>query len=369
MHHGFALRYIPQVMKWTPKQEHDETIWLRLMSEYKYDSYQDFPAGSRFVESLLDWLQQFDQDHRNQAYELVRNHLIFISFSEMQHLVRRTFPKYVRPLQIKRAARKLNVPEYMIWSEKSSAEMVESIGKRSLFVGLSDGARLDFFRRANAGIINNEQFILAYEISPEKWEDLHKELKARTGNADAKFETLVLIDDFAGSGKTLIRWDEGGKEWKGKLAKINNWLRDHNEVFSNDCDVIVHHYIVTEKAISGINERLDEAKNNFAYQRIFAGNFKLSYDLFLSNDLALIPNRNESLDTFVTKYYDPSIMTPSLRVGGNDAKYGFAQCGLPLIMEHNTPNNSLALFWAESPITSDLTHSMRPLFRRRQRHY
>ena len=50
------------------------------------------------------------------------------------------------------------------------------------------------------------------------------------------------------------------------------------------------------------------------------------------------------------KYYDPSIESEKhLRECGIDnLKRGYAACSLPLVLEHNTPNNSLALLWAES---------------------
>ena len=370
MHHGFALRYIPQVMNWSPKQENEETVWLRLVSDYKYDSYRDFLAGSRFVEALLDWLQQFAPEHREQAYLLIRKHLIFISFAEMQHLVYRAFPAFVRPFQANRTARKLKIPEYMIWATKKSALNVQDVGERSLFVGLSDGARLDSFRRNNVGNISNEQVVLGYEISDDKWGDLYKHLKKRTGDKNARFELLVLLDDFTGSGMTLIRWDEKEKEWKGKLSKISEGMGKHKNLFAEDCDVLVHYYIGTEKASDDIQARLANARGCPTFKHIFAGKFVLSFDLHLRNLVTLTPGKSTALDALVNKYYDPNIMTDSLLLGGDNAKHGFAACGLPLVMEHNTPNNSLALLWAESPPAAAAPpHSMRPLFRRRQRHF
>jgi hypothetical protein len=68
------------------------------------------------------------------------------------------------------------------------------------------------------------------------------------------------------------------------------------------------------------------------------------------------------------KYYDGIIETESTRKGGQTVKRGFGDCALPLILEHNTPNNSLALLWAETD-GKDGAHQMRPLFRRKQRHW
>ena len=39
----------------------------------------------------------------------------------------------------------------------------------------------------------------------------------------------------------------------------------------------------------------------------------------------------------------------------------------PLVLEHNTPNNSVALLWAETA-GGDTALAMRPLFRQRRRH-
>lgn len=95
-----------------------------------------------------------------------------------------------------------------------------------------------------------------------------------------------------------------------------------------------------------------------------------SFDLVFERKDIFVRGDSKELDQFVDKYYDPSIETKSLKVGGTDAKYGFAECGLPLILEHNTPNNSLSFLWAESsPRESEnKVHQMKPLFRRRQRH-
>ena len=48
--------------------------------------------------------------------------------------------------------------------------------------------------------------------------------------------------------------------------------------------------------------------------------------------------------------------------GTDDSKYGFAACGLPLVLHHNTPNNSIALLWSYEDA------EYRGLFPRIQRH-
>jgi hypothetical protein len=52
--------------------------------------------------------------------------------------------------------------------------------------------------------------------------------------------------------------------------------------------------------------------------------------------------------------------------GQKHMRYGYADCALPIIMEHNTPNNSVSILWAETD--GKLGRAMNPLFRRRDRH-
>jgi hypothetical protein len=67
-------------------------------------------------------------------------------------------------------------------------------------------------------------------------------------------------------------------------------------------------------------------------------------------------------------YYDPVLENEHSAASGiKDMRYGYKQCKLTVILEHNTPNNALSLLWAETP-GKDGHHPMRPLFRRRSRH-
>jgi len=37
--------------------------------------------------------------------------------------------------------------------------------------------------------------------------------------------------------------------------------------------------------------------------------------------------------------------------GGADAVLGFAQCALPVVLSHNTPNNSVYILWGPETMT------------------
>jgi hypothetical protein len=95
-----------------------------------------------------------------------------------------------------------------------------------------------------------------------------------------------------------------------------------------------------------------------------------SFGYILPINLQLTKQSTEPFLKLIEDYYDPSIENSHSAVSGvKSMMFGYKECGLPLVFEHNTPNNSIPLLWAETGGDSAKgVHSMRPLFRRRQRH-
>ena len=62
-------------------------------------------------------------------------------------------------------------------------------------------------------------------------------------------------------------------------------------------------------------------------------------------------------------YYDPA--TADEHKG--DTPLGYEDCALPLVLAHNTPNNSVCLLWAES--SADVGLGRHALFPRYERHH
>ena len=63
----------------------------------------------------------------------------------------------------------------------------------------------------------------------------------------------------------------------------------------------------------------------------------------------LLEGRDEDFMRLIAsdEYYDKEVEDDHTKIGGtDDVKMGFAGCGLPVILSHNTPNNSLYIFWA-----------------------
>lgn len=368
MNQEFILGKLSKLMEWDEERSCKEFAWLRLMSRMKYDGYQDFLAGIRFIESLADWLQQFLPNEREYAYCFIRNNLVFISAAEIRHLVELFYPETVQPRLVQHVAGICGVPQYQVWATAAATGAYETLLRKTVFIELSDGARIDIFRRANAGVISHEQVATAPRINRAKWDELLKDLRKSTGNPDERFSFVYLVDDFVGSGTTLLREEEGGN-WNGKLLRFWNDLNDAGVLeghFEQDWTLCVHHYISTYQADCAVRER-DQAARKARGEGNWFKRVAFSSGILLESDFPIRPETHPNFIALVEKYYDCGIETEHIRKGGTNARLGFGQCALPLILEHNTPNNSIALFWAETDGGDD-RHAMRPLFRRRERH-
>jgi hypothetical protein len=362
MNQDFILGRLSEIMGWDNNQAREEFAWLRLMSRMKYDGYQDFLAGMRFIESLADWLQQFKAPERATAYNFVRHTLVYVSTAEMNHLVELFYPETVQWRLQQEVASRESIPAFRVWATPGSRAAYKRLLRQTLFIELSDGARIDVFRRANAGTISNEQIVTAPRINEDKWGELLEDLRKDLADKEARFTFVFLIDDFIASGTTLLRQEEG--KWKGKLPKfwtdVQPYLATH---FEPGWKLCVHHYLMTHHARATVDERQAEALASKGKGNWFEDP-QFSFGMLLPESFPLDEARHSEFIRLTERHYDPAIET---RHTGRDIWLGFRQCALPLVLEHNTPNNSVAILWAESD-GGPGRHAMRPLFRRRQRH-
>ena len=377
MNEQLGLRVLGAVMNWDDERARNEFAWLRLIARLKYDSYRDFQAGMRFIESLATWLQQFKKGERAAAYEFIRHTLVYIGPAEMTHLVERFYPSVVQRRLAQTLARDLRIPAYRVLVE--AADESKRLRRQTLFVGLSDGARLDTIRHMNTGILRNEQFLQSTQVGVDKWKDLLDDLRSNLGCSLARFRLIYLLDDFVGTGTTLLRFDKVQKKWKGKLVRFIDSIKRADESLENDrlleadCELCIHHYVASSAAVDAVKNRCECAKSTIDERWKRRPN--LSYGTILPPKLPINSSDEENKDFLhlTETYYDPQIRTRHTDVGGvSHLGLGYSGSALPLVLEHNTPNNSVALLWAETDggiVDGVQTPAMRPLFRRRQRHF
>lgn len=370
MNQDFVLKTLGAIMAWDTDRARDEYAWLRLMSRIKYDGYQDFLAGMRFVESLVDWLQQFKPHERETAYRFVRDELVYIGPLEMSHLVELFYPETVQRKLMQETAAHLSIKPHQVWADPAAEQLYKRMLRQSLFIELSDGARIDIFRRANAGVVNNEQIVTAPRMIRAKWDDLLKDLRKDLGDPESRFAFIFIVDDFVGSGTTLLRKENDGI-WTGKLVRFWEDLHEagvQETHLQPDWQLCVHHYVASHLAAQVVVDRQAEAFQERSLTENWFKRVEFSNGMILPENLPVNDLRNKEFLALVQEYYDDAIETKHMKKGGDDSRLGFGKCALPLVLDHNTPNNSLALLWAETA-GGPGKHAMRPLFRRRQRHF
>ena len=380
MNQDLGLKILGQIMNWTDDRAREEFAWLKLMARLKYDGYRDFQAGMRFIESLATWLQQFEQHERETAYAFVRHTLVYIGPSEMQRLVEQFFPRTVRERLVHMVATECGIQPHRVLIDADARAASERLRRRTMFMGLSDGARIDTIRHANSDLLGNEQFVQGTQVDTEKWRDLLDNLRKDLDDPNTRFRLVYLVDDFAGSGTSFLRFDEETARWKGKLLRFkdsvesaNNAL-DGDKLFEDGWVLCVHHYLASSAAAKAIQERLDRLAGTGNLPEDWARATYPSFGMVLPRDLPIdaVDGRHGDFLELTRTYYDPRIRTKHTDVGGvADLGLGYGGCALSLVLEHNTPNNSVALLWAETDggVRDGVpAPAMRPLFRRRQRH-
>lgn len=375
MNDQMALGLLAEIMGWPADDGAIATReygWLRLMSAVKYDGYSDFRAGARFLESLATWLKQFPLEDRPAAYDFVKKRLVYVSLPELQRLIEAFIPEIVTPSIRAVAAKEIGVSPYEIWRTAEGSEAFKRNLRKTLFVGMSDGSRIDILRRANAGKISQEQVLPMMNIDDAKWQEMAKDLRDDQGDG-AKFERIFLIDDFTASGTTFIRHSKG--VWKGKLNRFNKLISEARKHLKDDFPIVesyelnIHHYISSHQARLSLTERLLEADTLWSEKSF--GSVNLTESLLLPESLKLNTDHDAAMLALCDKYYDPALYKRLEKhckeAGQDDMKLGYANCALPIVLDHNTPNNSISLLWAETKGENG-AHAMRSLFFRRDRH-
>ncbi len=350
-----AERLLAAVMKWMPEDVASERPILEALATFRYDEYQQFSPGMRFIESLALWLNQFNSDdERRCAYRFVRDRLIFISSREMAHLVSVAFPDFIRPFLIRQTAIRLSTTERFVTKIANLLEF-KVLLRQSLFLGLSDGAHIDLFRRSNPEEIGHEQVWQTYEVSDEKAEDMLSKLNAdlemllerKLTDVEKKFQMVFLLDDFSGSGLSYLRKERSGSEYGGKIHKVLRkiYLEDslNHLVNTDDLQVCIVLHVATEHALSYLQESIRRwlQENNINNQCTVLAVQTLPDTIELHYD------KDAEFIELSKKYFDLSIIDEHYRKGKHEEPHlGFDQCALPLVLSHNTPNNSIPLLWS-----------------------
>lgn len=364
MNSNLANQLLASIMKWDAPTLASERAALEFMGSMKYDAYDRYMPGMRFMSSLVQWLNDIKEEDCDEAYKFIKEKLVFISSMQMNYLVDLLYDSKIRPILLDMSTAETGMPSY-----KCSSKVVRTrfeIEKRSaLIIGLSDGAHTDILRRS-AGF-NNEQVLTNYYPDGKKLKDMLDELRKDQklkGIENPFFRRILLIDDFTASGKSFIRFDESDREYHGKLKKIIDELCikdyvekeekiEHLSYLLNPeqkIQIDILFCIATEKARTNIKSSLDDYLKSVNWQNKVEFNIhivqiledKLSIDIKTDKDLVKLLKKDEH-------FVKECVISKSYKVGKNDNPWlGFDECALPVVLAHNTPNNSLPIIWQDA---------------------
>ena len=337
------------IMDWSNDDITRELPNLQALAAYGYDDYQQFKPGMRFIESLAGWLNRLPQDKRNTAFDFIKNRLLFLTRSQMEQIVSTAHSDYVIPLLLNQISEESNgeIPRWRVKKLIESREF-EILHQQCLFMGLSDGSQIDIFRRSNSKI-NHEQVSRTHEINKPRATKIKNELKERLDCFDAEkpsnfFRDVFLLDDFSASGISYLKENASFPHGvKGKIASFYNSMQDkddplHNLFNLNDLRVYLILYAATEDAKKHI-QKLGE--------KLFG---LISFSVIVIHTIPEYVKYNEDENEEFTKLIEKeeygweNLSNEHTAQGDETKQYlGFDGCALPMILHHNTPNNSLPI--------------------------
>lgn len=376
MNSNLANQLLASIMNWDAKKLASERAALEFMGSMKYDAYNRYMPGMKFMSSLVQWLNNIDKEDRDIAFKFLKEKLVFISSTQMNYLVDLLYDSKIRPILLNIATIEVGTASYM-HSNNEVRKRFEIEKRSSLVIGLSDGAHTDILRRSAQ--FSNEQVLTNYYPDDNKLKDMLDELRRDeklSGMTDPYFRRIFLIDDFTASGMSFIRFDDNDKKYHGKLKKIIDELRvepqsdDKNKHLSflldpnkKEIQIDILFCIATEKAISNIQNCLQDYLNSLTVERKVK--FEIHVIQTLEDKLSDDIKEDEALMNVLKKdnhFIKEAVMSKSYKVGKHDNPYlGFDECALPVVLSHNTPNNSLPIIWQD-------TEKFHGLFPRISRH-
>lgn len=348
MQQELAQRLLSATLNWSVEEIEKYRELLDDFSELKYDLYQQYKPSSRFVENLCIWLNQFDPEDRDLALKFIINNLVFISPAEMQHLIDNVYPEIVLPILQNQANDLVGGKDNT--NSCPDENVVKLLLRQSLFLAMSDGARIDVFRRSSE--LDHDQVCVNYDLSDTKFGEMISEMQQRTmilcnkrniknDFLSESFRNVFLLDDFSGSGVSYIRHENG--EWKGKINKVLNHLQKEGIIQSGigteNPQIHIILYLITEKAYNALRSNIDEYCKD--------KNIDIRIHYLQKIEPVRLTNQEEN---WLKKYYSryaSEIEDSHYKKGNMDyPHHGFDGCALALVLYHNTPNNSFPILWA-----------------------
>jgi len=190
-------------------------------------------------------------------------------------------------------------------------------------------------------------------MKKELEKDLETKILSRPpNNEEVKFRMIFLLDDFSGSGISYFRKDLRKNRPTGKIKKIigrfagvNGDEHDLQSIVNlDDLQIWVILAVSTNQAI----ERLQNTTTEWLRDEGLNIKINITAIQIIPESVKIDPKRQDGIVNLLMKYFDSDVIDGHYQKGRYEKPFlGFDECALPLILSHNTPNNSLPLLWFE----------------------
>ena len=160
-----AKRFLSQLMGWDDMEATERFKEIDLMSDIKYDSYDQFMPGIKFTGNFYLWLSQFESlNERKLMYDFVSKYIIYINSIQISHLIDLLYNTKIIPQLREKVVEDFKKKGGM--SNKFNYRLLDnspefrSHKRKTLFIGLSDGSHIDIIRRNS--YLDNDQVLTNY---------------------------------------------------------------------------------------------------------------------------------------------------------------------------------------------------------------
>jgi hypothetical protein len=291
------------------------------LATLKFDRYEQYPPLTTFADALLAWLRQAAAADRAAMLTWLHHNLVFISPEQMRSLVQAFADDWLVTATMQLAATaQLAGSGGEDRNGGSRQAAVEQHLRGTAVCALSDGVPLAALRRATR-YLSHDQF----------WTDIRSLLVSRP-----RLRHVVLVDDFSGTGKSLaFRTDDGS--CVGRIGNLHEALRDWPAGPGGDaCPGDAGLGDVATPAVSLVlliatADALEHLAGLLA---------PWGYGVHALQVISAPPVTAEA--EWSARYLgitpDPTAKT--------HINAGYRGGNLPLVLHHNTPNDSYALLWS-----------------------
>ncbi|WP_295707516.1 hypothetical protein [uncultured Brevundimonas sp.] len=251
-----------------PASEEQLAAW-----EDRFRPYRRHPSR----DCLISWLKQFDEKHQTIAHRVLDS-VILLSEDDIMQGYKGTLD---------------SLPG---WSKKSD----ERVG-RWFFVGMGDAgesgqAMLRLFREANG-------------LTADRWQNLYVMPRELPALALKAADSIVFVDDFAGSGKQMV-----------------NYWPIIEELVASEAHCYLALSATTSRAEAEIRAKTE---------------FDVRAPVILQEEDNLF---SHACDKFTVE--EKLVLEEYGKRASKSQPRGFGDCGLAIVLSHKTPNNSVPILHA-----------------------